>query len=133
MMYMNKNIESDIEKIMLVAEEKVNSGEFQKSKRTDWIKWIEGCLNRKVTEGDITIFVLQGFAHHFGDFDTAVEFLKKKGVININEFNKISKKAILENIKNDLGFKKKINGEFEPEIKLEQCLNYKVRFKKKKE
>ena len=38
---MEKNIDSDIEKIMLLAEEKVNSGEFQKSKRNDWIKWIE--------------------------------------------------------------------------------------------
>ena len=117
---------------MLLAEEKVNSGEFQKSKRTDWIKWIEECLNRKVTEGVITIFVLHGFAYHFGDLDTAVEFLKKKGAIDINVFNKISKKCILENIKNDLGFKKKIDDGFEPEIKLGSGLEYKFRFKKKK-
>jgi len=130
---MEKNIDSDIEKIMLLAEEKVNSGEFQKSKRNDWIKWIEGCLNCKVTEGDISIFVLHGFAHHFGDLDTAVEFLKKKGDIDNNEFNKISKKAILDSIKNDLGFKKKIDDGFEPEIKLEPGGYYKFRFKKKKE
>jgi len=130
---MNKNIESDIEKIMLVAEKKVNSGEFQKSKCPDWIKWIEECLNRKVTESDVTIFVLHGFTHHFGDLDTAIEFLKKNGAIDINEFNKISKKAILDSIKNDLGFKKKIDEGFEPEIKLEPGGYYKVRFKKKKE
>ena len=130
---MNKNIDSDIEKIMLLAEEKVNSGEFQKSKRTDWIKWIEGCLNVKVTEGDITIFVLHGFTHHFGDLGKALEFLKKNGVIDIDKFNKISKKCISENIKNDLGFKKKIDDGFEPEIKLGPGLDYKFRFKKKKE
>ena len=98
----SKNIENDIEKIMLFAEKKVNAGDFQKSKRSDWIKWLEECLNRKAMEGDITLFVLHGFAHHFGDFDKAVEFLKKKNAINIDNFTEALMRAMLEDVKKDI-------------------------------